>query len=322
MDFQNAWYQNKVVWWPLIPLSILYRWGVKFRKMLYSTGVFPQEKFPIPIIIVGNITVGGTGKTPLVIYVAELLKSHGFKPGIVSRGYKGEHREPTIVTSKSDPKQVGDEAVVVVKRTHCAMVVGKNRSLAIKKLLKEYAVDVVISDDGLQHYAISRQIEIAVVDGNRRFGNEYCLPVGPLREPKNRLDQVNLIVINNGKTKANEHAMRYDPGLLYHALNPTQEQTLDTWKGKKVHAVTGLGNPKQFFDLLKNYGLEVIPHAYPDHYFFKSQDVVFADHLPIIMTEKDAVKCTAFFGEHHWILPIKAAVSPMFNAQLLTLLKG
>lgn len=322
MNFQNLWYQEKMVWWPLIPLSTIYKWAIKFRKMLYDKGILVKEKFDVPVIIVGNITVGGTGKTPLVIYIAEFLKKQGFKPGIVSRGYKGNHRKPTVVISKSDPKIVGDEAIVIVQHTNCPMVVGKKRCLAIKQLMQLYAVDVVISDDGLQHYALSREIEIAVVDGKRQFGNQFCLPAGPLREPKNRLENVDLVVINQGTPKADEHGMHYAPGLLYQAINPTHQQSLEWLRGRKVHAVTGLGNPERFFDLLKKHGINVIPHSFPDHYFFKSHDISFGDELPIIMTEKDAVKCRDYFNNNHWVLPIKAELNSLFDAKLLSLIKG
>jgi len=247
MNFNTLWYQERTVLWPLIPFSFLYQWVVTFRKILYQKKIFSIKKIPVPVIVIGNITVGGTGKTPLVIYLSALLKKQGLHPGIVSKGYKGSHSQPTAVYEDSDPKQVGDEAILMAKKTHCPVVVGHDRTAAAELLLQKFLVDIIISDDGLQHYALSRQLEIAVVDGERRFGNEYCLPVGPLREPISRLNTVNMVVINNGISRGNEYEMYYKPEFLYQAIEPEHRQLLETFKNQKVHAIAGIGNPKQFF---------------------------------------------------------------------------
>ncbi len=316
------WYQKYVVLWPLIPVSVLFSLIVRIRQKLYRYGILPKKRFPVPVIVVGNLTVGGTGKTPLVIHIAELLKQNGFKPGIVSRGYKGKHKGPVSVFKDSDPKMVGDEAVLLAKYLSCPVFIARNRKVALKKLLQMNKVDVVISDDGLQHYALHRNIEIAVLDGQRRFGNGYCLPAGPLREPEERLKRVDLIVNNGGILKEDEYQMEYVPRPLYSALYTMHKQPLDSFKGQVVHAIAGIGNPTRFFQLLVSYGLQIIPHIYPDHHKFSPKDIYFSDNLSVIMTEKDAVKCMQFADTRHWVLPIKASVTPLFDEKLLNLLKG
>ncbi|HRA42875.1 MAG TPA: tetraacyldisaccharide 4'-kinase [Gammaproteobacteria bacterium] len=349
-NWDKLWYQDRVVLWPLIPLSMLYANIIKLRRKCYNLGAFFKKIFfatnsnpVVPIIVVGNITVGGTGKTPLVIHIAEYLIERGWQPGIISRGYKGKHRKPTTVNSKSDPIIVGDEALLFAKRLECPIVVGKDRCAALKKLLKinaqntkgsSNAIDVVISDDGLQHYALDRHIEIAVVDAERRFGNGYCLPVGPLREPESRLSSVDLIIHNTGifygvlekaipkNEDANVYGMRYVPDKLYNAFQTDRQVSLATFCGQTVHAIAGIGNPERFFQLLSDYGLIVIKHAFPDHHRFTHKDIYFRNEFPVIMTEKDAVKCTKFVDLRHWILPIKAEVDSQFDTKLLALLEG
>jgi len=321
----TVWYQDRVILWPFLPLSQIYSICVRLRRLFYEKRdrLF-KAKTSIPIIVVGNITVGGTGKTPLVIYIAELLQQQGFKPGLLSRGYKGSHREPTQVNAKSDPKCVGDEPVLLVKRLQCPMVVGRNRLAALENLRQNFSVDVVISDDGLQHYPLPRHIEIAVIDGERRFGNGYCLPVGPLREPKSRLKEVDFIVANGGIKEAGEYQMECTASFVYNACHPENPITLEAFKskqGEKVHAVAGLGNPNRFFQLLESFGLSVIQHVFPDHYPFSDKDIIFADNLPVILTEKDAVKCMGFMGSLHWVLPIGVKINPLFDTKLLNRLK-
>jgi tetraacyldisaccharide 4'-kinase len=351
-NWNKLWYGDRLVLWPLVPLSIIYTWIVKLRRKEYQLWaflkkmVFRAAKKPVvvPVIVVGNITVGGTGKTPLVIHIVEYLIEQGWQPGVISRGYKGKHNKPTVVNAKSDPRIVGDEAVLLAKRLQCPIVVGKNRCAALRKLLKINtkdllnavdeisAIDVVISDDGLQHYALDRHIEIAVVDAQRRFGNGYCLPVGPLREPESRLSTVDLIIENTGAfydasqkpVPKNEttHTMGYVLDRLYNAFQPQRQEPLTAFNGRKVHAIAGIGNPERFFQLLTAYGLIVIKHAFPDHHHFTHKDVYFRDDFPVVMTEKDAVKCTKFFDLRHWVLPIKAEVDRLFDTKLLTLLEG
>lgn len=341
LNWNKFWYQERLalVLWPLMPFSFAYRLIIKLRRKFYRLLSFFKKKSStaVPVIVVGNITIGGTGKTPLVIHITEYLIEQGWQPGIISRGYKGKHRKPTVVNSNSDPKIVGDEAVLLAKRLDCPIVVGKNRNAALRHLLALNStnlgttVDVVISDDGLQHYALDRQIEIAVVDSQRRFGNGYCLPAGPLREPESRLSEVDLVINNTGSfydisrnfsQTSNTYMMGYSPGFLYNAFQKEHHQKLSDLRGQKVHAIAGIGNPDRFFQLLTSYGLIVIKHAFSDHHHFTHRDVYFRDEFPVIMTEKDVVKCKTFVDLRHWVLPIKATVDSVFDAKLLTLLEG
>lgn len=314
----KIWYQNSVsvsvlenlYSKALIPFSFLYAAGVQIRKKLYQAGIFKQVRFAVPVVVVGNLTVGGTGKTPLVIHIAEYLQAQGWKPGVVSRGYKGNLKSPTKVQKNSDPRMVGDEAVLLARRLDCPVVVGKNRCAAVQYLLSHAdPIDVIISDDGLQHYALHRDIEIVVKDAQRHFGNGYCLPAGPLREPISRLKTVDLI-----------YETQYTPNFVYNALEPTLKQPLAFFKDQTVHAVAGIGNPERFFQLLRTHGIRVIPHLFPDHYLFKARDLRFDDQRPLFMTEKDVVKCTQFLEAHDWVVSIQAVVAPAFDTQLLNLL--
>jgi len=321
-NLDALWYQNQGITWPFRSLSLLFSFIVALRRKLYHWGILKQQRFSIPVIVVGNLTVGGTGKTPLVIHLVELLKKEGFSPAIVSRGYKGSHSKPTFVYPHTDPQEVGDEAVLLATRLNCPIVVGKDRCQAVALLLQaRHNIDIVVSDDGLQHYALYRQIEIVVVDGERRFGNGLCLPIGPLREPIERLKSVDFVVIHGGNAKENEFDMQSKPELSYNAALPELQQPLTFFQGIRVHALAGIGNPKRFFDLLRNYGIDVIEHAYSDHYLYKREDIYFSDDYPVIMTEKDAVKCVSFVSRQHWVLPIKALVNSLFDVKLLALIK-
>ncbi len=321
-DVKKFWYQDRIPLWPLYPFSLLYSLAIQLIRNLYLWGILRSEKCPVPVVVVGNITAGGTGKTPLVIHLVNLLRQYGMNPGVISRGYKGRHTVPTIVQQNSDPIIVGDEALLLVQRLNCPMVVAQNRVLGIKKLLQSFSVDVVISDDGLQHYPLHRDIEIAVIDGARRFGNRVCLPVGPLREPVSRLASVHLVVVNGTNVQSNEYQMIYEPRCLYQINQPSQQKSLESLRGQTIHAVAGIGNTDRFFELLKAYGLSVIPHAYPDHYLYQANDILFPDDHAVIMTEKDAVKCAYFVDQRHWALSIDANVSPIFDVKFLDLLKG
>ncbi len=222
MSFMNRlWYESQSPMYGLLPFAYGYKQIMAIRRWLYKVGLKKTTYFPIPIIVVGNLTVGGTGKTPFAIYLARQLKQHGWNPGLVSRGYGGNHSFPHVVKINDDARIVGDEALLLLEKTGCPLVVGKNRVAAVKKLLDDFGCDIVISDDGLQHLSLGRRIEIVVIDSERRFGNGLCLPAGPLREPINRLDTVDFIV-NNGSIQKNEWEMRLIPGEIY-ALHPTDE---------------------------------------------------------------------------------------------------
>jgi tetraacyldisaccharide 4'-kinase len=276
----------------------------------------------VPVIIIGNISVGGTGKTPLVIWLVKCLQQAGYRPGIVSRGYRGKARHwPQQVRADSDPVMVGDEAVLLAQRCQCPVAVDPHRVAAAQALLKYTDCDVIVADDGLQHYALGRDIEIAVIDGVRRFGNGRCLPAGPLREPVARLKTVDFIIVNGGCTLDKEYRMDLRVEQICRVNDPDQVIEIDTLCGTAVHAVAGIGHPQRFFDQLQAMGFDIITHAYPDHHLFSATDLDFADRLPVIMTEKDAVKCRHFASDRCWTLPVKADVDKQVAIELLARLK-
>ena len=317
----DVWYKDPFIGVWLMPLGFLFSDAVRFRKFLYRMGVLKTYTLPVPVIVVGNITVGGTGKTPLIIWMAGFLKDSGFKPGIISRGYGGLAESwPQWVTADCDAKNTGDEALLIAKQTGCPMVVGPLRVDAAKMLLKQADCNVILSDDGLQHYALNRAIEIAVIDGERRFGNGYCLPAGPLREPIERLRSVDFIIVNGEKCEEREFSMRL-VGEKAVNLVTGEQKSLQEFNGIDCHALAGIGNPERFFKLLEVAGLACITHSFPDHYQFQRHDIEFSDNKPVLMTEKDAVKCIAFAGKQHWYLPVKAVPDPVFAEQFLNLLK-
>jgi tetraacyldisaccharide 4'-kinase len=303
----------------LWPLSLVFAAAAAARRAAHRLGLLRIRRFPVPVVVVGNITVGGSGKTPLVIWLAQHLRAAGRHPGIVSRGYGGRAaRWPQKVTAASDPADVGDEAVVLAARTGCPMCVGPDRAAAVACLLEDAGVDVVLADDGMQHYALARDIEIAVIDGQRRFGNGLLLPAGPLREPVRRLRRVDLAIVN-GEPAAGELAMRpVHPRVR--RLAGDAEQDLAVFAGREVHAVAGIGNPQRFFDLLGRCGIRVLPHAFPDHHRYRAGDLAFATPRPILMTEKDAVKCRDLDCADCWVVSIDAQPDATFVARLNALL--
>ena len=318
---QRFWYKEMYLSSFFMPLSMIYLDIMRLRRFLYRIGVYKSARLPVPVIIVGNITVGGTGKTPLVIYLVELLQKQGLKVGVISRGYQGEEKpEPRRVSIGTNPALVGDEALLLAKHCACPVVVCADRVAAGRYLLMNSPVDVIISDDGMQHYALQRDIEIAVIDGSRRFGNGYCLPVGPLREPQERLQEVDFVVVNGGKNlEPGEWAMRCI-GIDCVNMQNGEIRSLASFRGQDLHAVAAIGNPQRFFRQLQQAGLNITAHEFPDHHAFTQQELNFSDQLPILMTEKDAVKCQAFANAQYWYLPIKAELDSAFATELLTLL--
>jgi tetraacyldisaccharide 4'-kinase len=319
---EDSWYREMYIAPWFTPLSMLYVDIVRLRRWLYRIGLLKTSQFPVPVIVVGNLTVGGTGKTPLVIWLVEQLKQKGYKPGIVSRGYAGKTAgSPQSVNAESNVAQVGDEAILLARRCACPVVVDPDRPAAVRHLLSQHACDVIISDDGLQHYALARNIEIVVVDGQRRFGNGYCLPTGPLREPLERLRQVDFVVVNGGSDIIEgEITMQCQGDQLVNLLNGNRKG-LRHFADQPCRAIAGIGNPKRFFSQLANAGVTCETLAFPDHHTFSAEDLQFSDHKPLLMTEKDAVKCAAFAQAHHWYLPIDAELPDTFGTSLLTLLK-
>ena len=314
---QQIWQQRNGISLTLRPLSWLYCSIVFVRRWLYRLRVLRSTQLKVPVIVVGNITVGGTGKTPLVVSVVETLKEAGYRPGVISRGYRGKARSwPQQARPDSDPVMVGDEPILISRRTQSPMAVGPDRVAAGQALLKYSDCDIIVCDDGLQHYALRRDMEILVVDGTRRFGNGFCLPAGPLREPVRRIDKVDLVV-TNGLAGPNECAMRYEGDTLVNLADESQTSTLNDLKGSSVHAIAGVGNPQRFFDRLALSGLDVREHAFADHHLFLPRDLDYGNSVPIIMTEKDAVKCRRFARSNMWYLPITVSLSNQFEQQLL-----
>lgn len=306
---EEIWQRTRAVHVLLIPLSWLFGLIVGLRRTLYRTGMLRSHALPVPVVVVGNITVGGSGKTPLVLWLAEFLKEHGWRPAILSRGYRGAARGPLPVTPGSDPAEAGDEPVLLARRSGCPVWVGSDRVAAARALLAaEPGCDILLCDDGLQHYRLARDLEIAVVDAERRFGNGRLLPAGPLREPVSRLDTVDAVVWNGAAEL--QYAMHLVGDRFWNLLNPRTTVGPDFFQGRLIHAIAGIGNPGRFFAHLRKLGLEGISHAFPDHYTYRPEDLAFEDADAILMTEKDAVKCAAFASEKLWALAVDADVDP------------
>jgi len=318
----EIWYKDHFVGTWLSGLSFLYIDIVKFRRKMYQKGHKKVTKLAVPVIIVGNITVGGTGKTPLVIYLVEKLKAEGFKPGVISRGYGGQAETwPQVVTADSKPSLIGDEPLLIAQQANCPVAVGPIRADSAKLLLDNNDCDVIISDDGLQHYALHRDIEICVVDGVRRFGNNFYLPSGPLREPQERLKEVDFVVCNGGEPEEGEILMRLEGGFAIN-MQTKERKSLAEFKGQAgCHAFAGIGNPQRFFDLLAKAGMECATHSFPDHYAYVAKDIQFKDAQVILMTEKDAVKCADIATDQHWYVPVQAKLESGFTNNLMTLLR-
>lgn len=288
----------------------------------------------MPVVVVGNITVGGTGKTPLVIALAEQLCAAGYLPGIISRGYAGVRKDVCAVTASSDPNQLGDEPVLLATRLQLPVFVGKDRVSAAKALLAEHpSVNILISDDGLQHYQLARDIEIVVIDSTRGCGNGQVIPAGPLREPLTSLRTVDAIVYNghlpadtlslsgNGHQYPPCFEMRLQGDQLVRLHEIHEKVPASRLSGEVVHAVAGIGHPERFFTSLRAMGMQVVAHAFPDHYGFRQQDLDALSAECIVMTEKDAIKCRLLKHPKAWYLPVFAAVENAFFTRMHDLLK-
>ena len=315
------WYQDNFIGLCLLPFSMIFNDIVRFRRYLYRIGLLKKHKLSVPIIIVGNITVGGTGKTPLTIYIIEQLKQLGYRPGVIARGYCGESEQwPQMVGKDSNPEVVGDEPLVIARHSECPIAVGPDRVAAAKLLLQQTDCNVIISDDGLQHYRLERDIEIIVVDGERRFGNGYSLPSGPLREAVSRIREVDFLVCNGGNAEEDEFPMVVQGNKAINLLSGEQ-QSLDYFKNKKCHAVAGIGNPQRFFSLLDDADISCRQHVFADHHDFAREDLSFEDSSEILMTEKDSVKCAAFVQKNYWHIPVTASLPEVFTEKLVNRLE-
>jgi len=299
----------------LMPLSWLFGVVAAFRKWLYKINWLKSTRLSVPVVVVGNINVGGTGKTPLVIWLAEQLQLAGYRPGIISRGYGGSAQQAAEVMASSSPFEVGDEPVLIAMRTSCPVFVSASRVEAGLALLAAYPeCNVIISDDGLQHYQLQRNVEIIVYDSVKGFGNGALLPAGPLRESKNRLKTVDAVV-SNGSVVNDELMLAVKPiemqlesTYFYNVLDDSIKSDAQAFIGKKMLAIAGIGNPLRFFNQLRCMGLDFKSQSYSDHYAFTAEDFRGIEAEVVVMTEKDAVKCRSIAGANFWVLPVSATI--------------
>lgn len=348
--FQKEWARNSL--WQIIlrPISWLYFAIISVRHAFYEWDFFKVTTLRVPVVVVGNINVGGTGKTPVVIYLVEELRLLGFKPGVVSRGYTTKNKTPnqfvSQVTAFSTPDIVGDEPLLIATRCHCPVFVGQNRVKAAIALLAAYPdCDILISDDGLQHKALARQFEIAVVDAQKGFGNQALFPAGPLREPISRLAKVNMVIVNGIEKqglaafyKKNlivfhrhmHHALKIHQmfamqlvGHSFYSLNrPEHRVTADYFFNKSVVAIAGIGNPTRFFNQIKHMKVDFVSKSFKDHHDFLLQDLVAIKADIILMTEKDAVKCRHFDDARCWVMPVDATITPDFLSTMINAIQN
>lgn len=329
---EKVWYRKSKGYLLLLPLSAVYCTVNTLQRWLTTP---KKNDLACPVVIVGNITVGGTGKTPLTLYIVELLKKSGYKPAIITRGYGGKASQwPQYVTSESNPQQVGDEAVLMASRSGVPVYAGADRRASIKKLLTEHDCDVIVSDDGMQHYKLARDLQIAVIDQTRQLGNGWCLPAGPLREPKRRLAHCDFIVSNGAQPLALHNnfidiasdeksdvkiplfGMQLNGSIVIN-LKTQQQKPLDDFVGQTLNAVTGIGNPQRFYKTLQDAGLTFNTQSFPDHHPFIASDFKSGNTISTVMTEKDAVKCNYFATESMWYLPVTATLETSFESLLL-----
>ncbi|MGY4516493.1 tetraacyldisaccharide 4'-kinase [Lysobacter sp. HA18] len=298
----------------------LYAFVTRTRTSLYARRVLRSRHPGVPVIVVGNITAGGTGKTPLTIALAERLRDAGWRPGVATRGYGREGSTPLWIENTTPAHQSGDEPLLIAQRTGAKVRVDRDRARAAKALA-EAGCDIVVCDDGLQHYRLARDIEIEVIDGSRRYGNERLLPAGPLREPALRAQRCDFRVVNLGDAGQLDSGFGEWPmRLAIHDAAPMhgrRARPLATFAGQRVHAVAGIGDPSRFFNMLKGRGIAVVPHAFPDHHAYRATDLAFNSPLPVLMTEKDAVKCASFAPEDSYAVPIAAELPEAFWTALL-----
>lgn len=308
----RCWYRSCPWRFLLAPLSLVFLIALTLRRWAYRLGWLRVARLPVPVVVVGNIAVGGTGKTPLVIWLAERLRQAGYSPGIVSRGHGGRAKTATPVQPDSDPATVGDEPVLLARRSACPVWVGRRRAEVAQRLLAFHPeVDIILADDGLQHYALGRDVELVVVDGERGFGNGWLLPAGPLREPRRRLAAVDAVVVNGGQALPDLPAPQFGMRLVGERFRQLgrPETTVDAghFAGRVVQAVAGIGNPERFFGKLRRLGIQIVGHALPDHHRYDVSDIPAGT---VLMTEKDAVKCARFDLPDAWVLAVDAEVAP------------
>ncbi len=313
LKIEHHWYRITALHLVLLPVSWLFGALAATRRALYRYNIFIRTQLNVPVVIVGNISVGGTGKTPLTLALAAQLITHGKHPVIISRGYGGTSLEPQAVKPSSTAAQVGDEPLLMAQRNLCPVWIGNNRVRTAQAALAAHPeCDVILCDDGLQHYRLQRDVEIVVVDAARQFGNQFLLPAGPLREPVSRLKSVAAIVYNGGTqaASAKQFAMQLQGEIFYNLLTPSQTATANQLQGLRCHAIAGIGNPERYFAALKKLGLSCTNHAFADHHAYRAEELNFSDCDALLLTEKDAVKCAPFADARYWVLRVEAQISP------------
>ena len=297
-------------------LASAYAGVIALRRRLYAKGILPSRRMSVPVIVVGNIAAGGTGKTPLTIALVERLRAEGWNPGVASRGYgRSDEAQALWADRDSDPATTGDEPVLIAYRSGAKVRVDRDRIKAAQALVAA-GCDIVVCDDGLQHYRLARDVEIEVIDGQRRYGNGRLLPAGPLREPTERAAECDFRVVNGGETGFGEWSMQLQIGDAQ-PLQGGRARPLSAFAGQRVHAVAGIGNPERFFATLRDHGIAVVPHAFADHHRYTAADFEFGSQLPVLMTEKDAVKCVVFDDPQHYSVPVRAELPEAFWVSLL-----
>ncbi|HCK75859.1 MAG TPA: tetraacyldisaccharide 4'-kinase [Gammaproteobacteria bacterium] len=314
---QRHWYRIDVVSLLLAPLSLIYGAVISVRRTAYASGLFKIHEFAIPIVVVGNLTVGGTGKTPFVMALAKELERRGWRPGIVSRGYHGTASQPALVPVDGDPEVFGDEPVLISRKTGLPVVVAQRRSDAVNRILAE-SVDLVISDDGLQHLSMQRNVEIVMIDDTEGFGNGMLLPAGPLREPTSRLDSVDIRVRRGGRAGLGEYAVGLHLGEARNLVTG-KEMPLADFRDQALTSVAGIHRAGRFFEMLREQGLTIKEYRFPDHHQFLPGDLP-THNNPLLMTEKDAVKCARFAKSHWWSVPLRTEIPEALVTELESLL--
>jgi len=314
----RAWYQGHPALSLLRPLECLYRRVVQRKRARFLAGESTGYRAPVPVLVVGNITVGGTGKTPLILWLIEHCRQRGLRVGVVSRGYGASPPAlPWRVTAEQNASQAGDEPLQIVQRSGVPLMIDPDRGRAVAALLAQTPLDLILCDDGLQHYRLARDLELVLIDAARGLGNGRCLPAGPLREPVERLQSVDAVLFNGAPADRTEgFAFTLQATALVH-LRSGRRFAVDHFKpGQALHAVAGIGNPQRFFDTLQALHWQPLPHPFPDHATFSPQALSFEPALPLVMTEKDAVKCRDFAADDWWYLAVDAVPSPAFVAWL------
>lgn len=323
-SIESFWYSKSWLKWLFLPLSIPFLIIVWLKRQGYQLGIFPSNQFKVPVLVVGNLTVGGTGKTPFISYLASKLSQQGIRIGVVSRGYLSKAPAyPHLVTESDSVSDVGDEAFMLFNQLALPMVIDANRSRAVTRLTEQFELDLIISDDGLQHYKMGRRFECLLVDSTREFGNGLCLPFGPLREPVSRKHSVDFVIQNGGEDFVSSIADIRGPkiimkivtrGLIH--IKSGEKVSLSNLKERRINAVCGIGNPSRFFHSLATLCKEINPIVFADHYAYAEKDFEDLSDDIIVMTEKDAVKCRSFAKDNWYYLQVGASIEAKWAQQL------